>query len=56
MSKEKESPNPQHRREEPQQHVDQVNPDSVLHSLYPRNVFGSLVNEHLPEDPKDRCP
>jgi hypothetical protein len=43
--------------QQPQQHVCQINPNSILHAIYSR-VSGRirLVDEHLPEDAKHDYP
>jgi hypothetical protein len=56
VSSEEKQPNPPNRRYEPQNHVDQVNPYSVLHPLNAWLHFNPRANIHLPEDAKNSCP
>lgn len=42
--------------DEPQEHIDQVDPDGVFHSLDPAIALRVLVNVEFTEDTEDGCP
>lgn len=44
------------RTEEPQQQIDQIDPNRILHPLDTRGHFSVLVNVHLAEDAEERAP
>jgi hypothetical protein len=56
VSSEEKQPNPPNRRYEPQNHVYQVNPHSVLHPQNARLHFNPRTNVQLSEDAKNSCP
>ena len=55
-SQEEEPYRRKYRSEEPQQHVDKINPHRVLHSPNAAIALGILVNVHLTENAKHRRP
>ena len=43
-------------REEPEQHIDQIDPHGILHPLDSAVSLGFLMHKHLPKDPEHGCP
>lgn len=52
-TEEEEPDHPVDSRDEPQQHIDEVNPDCTLHSLDATVTFSFLVDVHFTEEAEE---
>lgn len=53
-TEEEESDHPVNSRDEPQQHIDEINPDGVFHALDPAVSLRVLVDVHVAEEAEER--